>query len=143
MDLAFKLTSGTNKFGLYVTFLAVIHGFLSFLSYSVPFLTKMPTMKCSWGDICEIDFTDDNTIVNWITHMKLVNETKFHLGFIGSSFFIGYLVGSITILWLPDIYGRWIMVLVSMFAIAICSILLYAASTLTMLYIILSITGFF
>lgn len=105
LDEVYRATEGTNRFGIYITILSMIHGYLSMLSYSIPFLTKFPEVSCSThSDNC-INFDSPNTIRNWVTHLKLFNESQFKLGLIGSSFFFGYLLGSVTLLRLPDRYG--------------------------------------
>ena len=103
LDEVYKATEGNNKFGIYVTILAMIHGYLSMLSYSIPFLTKFPEMSCKEASC--VDYNSPNTLHNWITNMHLYTTSSFKLGLIGSSFFVGYLLGSVTFLRLPDRYG--------------------------------------
>jgi MFS family permease len=90
-----------------------------------------------------VDFQSENTLLNWITELKIFDESKFKLGLIGSSFFLGYFFGSFSILRLPDIYGRKYPVIVSFVLVAICSMALYAAKSIGALYVCLFTAGFF
>jgi len=121
----------------------MLHGYLSMLSYSIPFLTKFPDMKCESHTKDCVDFDSPNTIKNWITHLNLTGSSSFALGLIGSSFFFGYLIGSVTLLRLPDIYGRRVIVLISFACVGVLSLFLFVAHSLNALYLYLIFTGMF
>lgn len=98
----------------------------NFVLYSLAFLELMPKFKClmengeyepcSQEHICKtdttqyiVDYDDQTSLDNWVMQLDLVCESKFKIGMIGSSFFIGWTLTTILLPAMADKYGRkWI-----------------------------------
>jgi MFS family permease len=89
---------------------------------------------------------DRETFHNWMTNMDLTCISSFHLGLFGSLYFVGYVIGTLTLLRLGDIIGRKPVVtatsagLIGLFAAFIFVNNLYAVYVMLVLTGLLSIT---
>lgn len=91
--------------------------------HAIPFFEKVGTYECSykgnWSPCTQKEICVDQSgieyrpitsgefyIQNWVSQLDLLCEEKYRIGLIGSSFFIGLLVGLPFIPYLADRYGR-------------------------------------
>ena len=131
MDEAYRFAGGFGKFQWYYAIVLIIvfslHGYVP---YSLSYLLLMPPFLCKPADdpnaefqSCEhtdffngatcdpaIAFIPDmdtaRSLFNWAFEMELYCTSKLYIGLFGSLYFVGFMVGSMTLLRLADIYGR-------------------------------------
>ena len=138
-------------------------GFAYWYGYSrlIPFLILMPKLTCSFNEgddwvacteieacadphtLYQIDRSAADTIVNFVTELDLVCQSKFGLCVFGSLYFIGYVVGALTFLRLGDIVGRRPVFIVGTTAFCFVSVGIYFATNLYLMYLLTFMMGTF
>ena len=65
-------------------------------------------------------------LYNWIKSMDLYCISDFRMGLFGSIYFVGFVVGALTVVRLGDVYGRkWVLVSLMIFQAALFAVLLF------------------
>ena len=127
IDEAYEEIKG-NEWFFYFWPLLINVGHMMGIATAIPFLLRVPDLTCrtekepTWvscekSDICEnrysvfSQFEDNNyskssELQNWVSHYDLLCATKFQISLFGSLFFVGAVIGTITVLRLGDVYGR-------------------------------------
>ncbi len=90
-----------------------------FLFYCLPFLELYPTYicpadipNCTHKDRClnknviEINYQSEKSLSNWVERFNLECEEPYMVGMIGSAYFAGWMIGSIIMSRIGDLYGR-------------------------------------
>ena len=84
-----------------------------------------------------------NKLDNWISDFHLMWSSNVTLGLFGSLHFVGYVLGSVLIIRLGDVYGRKPVLLVWTIITAILIFLMYFTEELWLIYTFLVISGMF
>jgi len=88
-----------------------------------------------------VDEGSNETLHNWITSLDLLCTSNFKLGLFGSLYFVGFVVGAITLLRLGDIYGRRPVLLFTSSSYLLLYILLFFANDLNLIYCLIVVGG--
>lgn len=96
----------------------------TFQSAAIAYLTKIPEFQCKHLDVPEEEFHDctysdslcspkvllkklsENSVHNWSYSFDLYCSKEKFIDFISTAFFLGGVLGSITLSKIPDLYGR-------------------------------------
>lgn len=78
---------------------------------------------------------------NWYTRLQLHSVDHWKIGMIGTSYFIGFLSGSIYFPRIADTHGRKPFVVIGGFLQSICTLLLYFSNSLFMIYLNMFLIG--
>ena len=135
------------------------------VGYVIPFLTLIPNLNWTIDDgatwstwnkemICDkyknvpsnqfsYKMSTGNRLDNWISDFHLMWSSNVTLGLFGSLHFIGYVLGSIFIIRLGDVYGRKPILLMWTIATIILTFLMYFTEELWLIYLLLIISGMF
>lgn len=123
IDEALEIAGGFGRLQYYALFAILIANLgLSMYYYHFPYLELFPRFiwklnedfdTCSLETVCEnegikhwqVDWSHDMSIHNWITENNEYCISRFRIGLIGSSYFVGILLGSL-LLQISDIIGR-------------------------------------
>jgi MFS family permease len=125
MDLAFEAVGTKGKFQKILIFLSLVSTGIIFIpGVAFPFLTNKPALLCKekgndlypfqachQEQLCKDDLYEYkkdplNSLINWTYEFDLYCSREFYLPMIGTSFFLGAMVGSILFSWIPDQDGR-------------------------------------
>ena len=131
IDDAFKYSGGFGKFQWYYSVvLIVVFSMHGYLPYTLAYQLLMPPFFCKPADQpdstpyeCKHDafykhskcdpnilFTPNmdtsESLYNWAYDMELFCTSSFEIGLFGSLYFVGFMLGSLTLLRLADIFGR-------------------------------------
>ncbi len=138
MDIAFEAVGSQGKFQRIIGFLVILVAALSLqMSSSFPFMTKKPDFNCKKKDslenfhicpekdLCKYDFFDytkisESSLKNWAYEFDIFCSKSYISPLIGSTFFLGGIIGSIFLSPLPDKYGRkdiYKILLIALFAL--------------------------
>jgi hypothetical protein len=114
--------------------------------YSLAFLTKVPKYECqltqdaAWSSCtqattCEVgtkaafawrfDQNDDENLINWVHSGEMRCATGVEVGLIGTSYFVGVILGTLFLSLIADVYGRLLPLRVSLFNASLCYVLIY------------------
>lgn len=160
IDEAYQNIEGKNYFIPYFAVILCLGGHLTSLIHLMPFLMKMPDLLCSSDDgaswsTWSVDTACSNThsvmykynqnsietILNWTTEFDLTCSSHLTRGLFGSFAFIGWALGSITILRFGDVYGRKPVVLLTSIALIFATLSLYFVHNLILVYALLVLNG--
>ncbi|CAI2361592.1 unnamed protein product [Moneuplotes crassus] len=128
--------------------------------YTLPLLELVPKLECKQGnqwiecsrqDICRdqeligselwrVDYADEFSFRNWITELQLYCYPDFWIGFLGSAHFVGVIFNGL-ILKHSDYFGSKKMLTITSVGQAICCFSLFYCTNITLIYIILFISG--
>jgi MFS family permease len=81
------------------------------------------------------------TVHNWITNMDLTCISGFQLGLFGSLYFVGFVIGALTLLRLGDIIGRKPVVTMTSLGLLCLFVSLFFVNNLYVIYTLLFIAG--
>ena len=84
-----------------------------------------------------------STVDNWITKMDLIWISDFQIGFLGTIFFVGWVVGAATLWVLGDFIGRKKMIIFSITGFLLMMLGLIVVEKLSFLYANLFFLGLF
>jgi MFS family permease len=135
-------------------------GYAFGLTYILPYMIQMPKLQCSqdndniWqscdrSDVCHgtnnlsyrVNENSSETLHNWITHLDLLCISNFKIGLFGSLYFVGFVIGAVTLLRLGDSIGRKpVLLFTSLCSMAVFA-LLFFASNLYLIYGLIMIAG--
>ena len=104
-------------------------------------------LDCTTDDFCpvegvtknvtyEIDYTDSETLHNWVEKLDLFCEPKWKIGMMGSAFFIGWSASILILPRLSDVSGRKIFWRVGMTLQTLCFVLMFLTKSLNFMIII-------
>lgn len=106
--------------------------------------------KCDAHEACDASLTshyeirldsETKSLRNWVYDFDLLCVSDSSLSWLGTSFFIGFLIGSAVFMWLSDIVGRKIIIQIGLILhIVILLFVLYVRS-LAVLFIFLFVFG--
>eukprot|EP00347_Sterkiella_histriomuscorum_P017312 403349866 len=153
---------GFGKFQ-YLSFTIIVTGMAAgaFILYNLYYFEKEPAYmcrydeispydKCSKSKICDstipvhdwyIDFTNENSLHNWVEQLDLHCASDIAISFIGSSFYIGTFVGSFILPRASDVVGRRPMFLLGLVLYFCVIISLVFNKSLVLAYILLFFGG--
>ena len=85
-----------------------------FPRYECRFTKDGPWQICERQDFCwdnlgveyRVDWTYGKSLSNWVQLYEMDCFTSFKISMLGSAYFIGYMIASVTVLRLADIFGR-------------------------------------
>ena len=126
IDEAYEMIKGNgNITWLYAIPIGMIYVFSPV--YIIPFMKQIPEIEwstdfgkswsaCSreyvWSNQSNVNYKYDynsiDTVNNWITKIDLIWITDFKIGLLGTLFFIGWVLGSATLLSLGDIIKEFL-----------------------------------
>ena len=125
MDIAFNIVGINGKFQMIISLITVlVSGSAIFITTSIPFLSKRPTLMCQMRDSFQDDFIlckieeyclpnrfnykieKNSSLNNLALSFELYCEKELYLTLIGTALFLGGLVGSVILSPVPDKYGR-------------------------------------
>lgn len=116
--------------------------------YGLAFLEKGPTFICEGGSECDREracaegYIDTKyELYNWNQALGLECESPERMGAIGSTFFVGFMIGAIVFLRLSDIIGRRYLVLGAYILHCVVGVMLLAAKNLETIYVALFFLG--
>ena len=154
--------NGTGLFDWLVAF-PVGLGYWMSLTYLIPFMIKFPTPLChginseggeytfSWTreEICSpnyqsfytYDSSSSSTYNNWITKLGLLCIEDFDLGLFGTFYIAGFVFSALTLLRLGDIFGRKRVLIIGNVVNFTLFILLFFATNVKVIYILLFWSG--
>ncbi len=157
-DRLLKAAGTSGCFQVYfVVFTGVCNLLSSLLITGLPFLEKEPAMEClrsngeytvcTKEEACHLGrafrVSHAHPLHNFITDFRMECSTPYHIGLIGSCFFLGYMAGSIVFAPLADLIGRKRVIIlgVLVFAMTMVYMLFFAASP-EALYLGMFLVGF-
>lgn len=116
--------------------------------YGLAFLEKSPTFICKDGLECEKDIACSQgyqelkyELYNWNKSLNLECESEERMGAIGSTFFVGFMIGALLFLRLADIVGRRYVAIGGYLTHCVVVVMLLAAQNLETIYVALFILG--
>ena len=128
--------------------------------YNMPLYELYPSYKCTFPDSpqesfpCEntdfcgkpsvhavIDWSNSTSLHNWVEQMDLTCTSKFEIGFLASCYFIGYMLGSVTLTRLADLYGRKSIFTFGCMLHTVCNAVLLYATNLYVVYALILLMG--
>lgn len=93
-------------------------------------------------DTFEIDWSNKQSLNNWMTQLDLICEEPFKIGLIGAIYFVSFSLGSLMFTGIIDYKGRKNVVLVANLIHILCLVaLVLFADSLYKIYAIIFITG--
>jgi len=141
--------------------IAIITGIqtVGFVQFQLPYLEKFPKMNCTFANgqvkqdcqpavFCdakdvtvEIDWTDPDSLHNWVEKLDLTCQPSWKIGMLGSAFFIGWIC---TILIIPrqsDTKGRKILWQVGMILQTPCFVVMFWTQSLDVMIGVIFLFG--
>ena len=160
VDEAYEAVKGNGTFIPAYALILGIGASMASLSVVIPLLVKVPDLQCSsdagqtwnswdhddaWSSSSSLIYRKNNksieTIDNWITKFDMIWADGILISLFGALYFIGFVIGAVTIVRLGDIYGRKpISVWTNILSIFIY-IGLYFANSKELVYVLLVPTG--
>ena len=53
-----------------------------------------------------MDYSDEETIYNWVIQLEVFCDSEVQIGFIGAAYLVGMVLGSVTVTRIADLIGR-------------------------------------
>ena len=167
LDQIFTRIGGVSCFHIFL-FFAINAGMstMFFIPFSMGFLTQEPVYKCAFStdephdpakvctveNICaddkrivnfEPDYSNANSLDNWVMRLNLTCASKFHKGALGSAFFFGWVL---TLLWMPrlgDILGRSLLYRITVFVDLLMFLAVFFIKRWVPMIVVLTVIGAF
>ncbi|CAI2363809.1 unnamed protein product [Moneuplotes crassus] len=162
LEQGYENSKGRNRFYTINVFCIIMAYSLGGLfPYSIPFLTKVPSLKCmsftqnTWegcdkDQACSSQFMDykinhnsHETVTNWITSMDLLCKEDYVIGLFGSLYFVGFFIGSAFFLRFADLKGRRVMVIIGIIGSVCCGFLIFVINNIILTYLLMLVLGVF
>ena len=160
-EKAITAAGGFGRIQIYwlIIWFASISG-ANFFTFTLSYLELMPKFQwleqgnfVSWDskDICNgeiiksqdqwrIDWSDSESLHNWMTDMELYWTSNFEIGLIGSLFFLGFAICGVLVK-LLDNYGRKPILIAGAATNIVITIVLYFVNNLYVRYVFLFVYG--
>ena len=130
--------------------------------YFIPYMKQIPEVEWSFDGggtweywsrdyICNInkgadyryDYDSIDTVHNWMTKMDLICLSDSQIGIFGTLFFLGWVIGAVSLLGMGDIFGRKKTLIVSVTGMALMLVGLIFVDNMWLLYANLFAMGIF